>query len=254
MIFIDRERPASDGNPIRPSDAWFQRAAKATEELKRAGKPAEFNRDLYGGTEPKVALEELFHRKCAYCESPLDELGFDVEHYRPKGRVKEAPSHPGYYWLAYEWSNLFPSCRACNRKLKDHPSYTDAHLGTAAGKLDQFPVKQPAARVTSPADDLNAEEPLLLNPCVDNPEDYLAYGLIGSIVAVRGDERAAASIEVFHLGRKRLRDRRKKRLRELRSVLESGGRPDAYIQDNSEYAGFCRYVLSDPGGFLLPVP
>ena len=41
------------------------------------------------------ALEALFFRKCAYCESAYDIVQpVDVEHYRPKGAVDGAEGHP----------------------------------------------------------------------------------------------------------------------------------------------------------------
>ena len=66
-----------------------------------------------------------FFGKCAYCEDRIvSTQPGDIEHYRPKGCVtnedgsrvmvdanggKKVP-HPGYYWLAYEWTNLLYAC------------------------------------------------------------------------------------------------------------------------------------------------
>lgn len=251
MIRIDRNRLDVDGKPIRPSEGWFKRACKATEEMKEKGKPLKFEDALYGGAEPKRSLEELFYRKCAYCESPLPELEFDVEHFRPKGAVGESSAHSGYYWLAYTWDNLFPSCKPCNQKRKDLATYTDSHNGPAAGKLDQFPLLNEERRAASPDDDWHLEEPLLLNPCIDNPEEHLVYGLGGFIFPKSGDQRGAESIRVYHLERKRLRDRRNGRLRELMEAKRSGGSTALFTQDDGAYAGLCRYALSDPDAFLL---
>lgn len=45
-----------------------------------------------------------------------------VEHFRPKGGWRQSPGQPieqpGYYWLAYEWSNLFLACGPCNSRHK----------------------------------------------------------------------------------------------------------------------------------------
>src|SRR5262245_43420933 len=63
------------------------------------------------------ALDDLFHGKCAYCESSYRAVDSrDVEHFRPKGGVTEAPEHPGYWWLAASWSSLLPSCPPCNQR------------------------------------------------------------------------------------------------------------------------------------------
>ena len=66
----------------------------------------------YRHPDVRERLLDLFHQKCAYCESRIGpENLFDVEHHRPKlGALnldgKVAPDH--YWWLASEWTNLFP--------------------------------------------------------------------------------------------------------------------------------------------------
>jgi len=119
-----------------------------------------------------------FFGKCVYCETPmLDIFPGDVEHYRPKGKVTDEKGnvifkkkndgtfildddgnkilHPGYYWLAYEWTNLMPSCAYCNRPKKDF------------GKRSCFPVK--GFNIFKVGDE-KLEEPLLINP-IDEKED-----------------------------------------------------------------------------------
>lgn len=54
----------------------------------------------------KVALREMSHFNCAYCQNPHAAGGFgEVEHYRPKSLFPA---------LAYSWENYFFSCRLCN--------------------------------------------------------------------------------------------------------------------------------------------
>jgi hypothetical protein len=97
----------------------------------------------------KDCLKDYFHGKCAYCESDFEAVSWgDVEHYRPKRKVTGA-IHPGYYWLAYDPSNLMPSCERCNR---------------ADGKLNKFPIAAAGKRALAQGDDLRAEAALLLNP------------------------------------------------------------------------------------------
>ena len=178
------------------------------------------NENLY--KEMRDWYMEQFNFKCAYCEMPLQvgQVG-DVEHYRPKGRIqgddgkslkmkdKDVP-RPGYYWLAYEWTNLMPSCSYCNR-----PSHA---IGATEsfGKRDLFPLADEAKRASKPGDE-QKEEPLLLNPYVDKPDDHLVFDEIGS-VAPRHDKNAPDkvsakgrnSIAIFGLERPRLVDERKK--------------------------------------------
>lgn len=132
------------------------------------------------------ALDSLFHGKCAYCESPYRAVdALDVEHFRPKGGVSESKGHPGYWWLAAIWTNLLPSCPACNQRRK-HAQYTPGMTleeferelqrapTTLMGKGNAFPVKT-NNWVATEGGDLAMEDPLLINPCERNPEQHLEW-------------------------------------------------------------------------------
>lgn len=133
------------------------------------------------------ALDAIFHEKCAYCESSYRALeARNVEHYRPKGPVREANgTHPGYWWLAAVWTNLLPSCPVCNqfrRHIIFDGSLTLAEFEAAmleqaektTGKLDAFPLAS-GNWVSAVDGDLAPEDPLLLNPCERQPEDHLEW-------------------------------------------------------------------------------
>lgn len=133
------------------------------------------------------ALDEIFHEKCAYCESSYRALeARNVEHYRPKGPVREANgTHPGYWWLAAVWTNLLPSCPVCNQ-FRRHVIYDGSltlaefevamlnRAETTTGKLDAFPLAG-SNWVTTIDGDLTPEDPLLLNPCHRRPEHHLEW-------------------------------------------------------------------------------
>jgi hypothetical protein len=183
----------------------------------------------------KWLLTEFFHKKCAYCEIKIVRDTADAEHFRPKGSVRmrdgndkavkvavKAPdgkqiNHPGYFWLAYDWRNLLPSCAGCNR------SDWEGNLG----KREDFPVAKShlLLREMSESDveklaekpygskkwknyyylktlDLNVEEGvLLINPLLEDPTDYLSFGECGTIAARKGSrkERGEATIKTFNL-------------------------------------------------------
>jgi hypothetical protein len=137
-------------------------------------------------------LLRLFHNKCAYCESKIGEnQPGDVEHYRPKGRVvndelkpvrvthrvKGTIQHPGYYWLAYEWSNLFPSCIDCNRARRHGDEKT------MAGKADRFPVENENERAVEPGQE-TAERALLINPSEVDPAKHLVFHPDGTVTSL----------------------------------------------------------------------
>lgn len=134
-----------------------------------------------------------FFGKCAYCESPvLVSQHGDIEHWRPKRAVSdlegEPVEHPGYYWLAYDWRNLLLSCIACNQKWKK----------------TRFPVKgQHASQPGGESD----EQPLLLNPLWDDPEQHLYVDESG--VMIPRTDRGHASITVCGLNRQELVTKRR---------------------------------------------
>lgn len=126
--------------------------------------------DTYRDVSVRKALERAQHHKCCYCESKAPPL--EVEHHRPKSAVQQtrddAVERPGYYWLAYEWTNLMLACVHCNQPRVGSD-------GTPTGKGMLFPLADPTKRARSHHDSLAQEEPLLLNPYEDNPDEHIGY-------------------------------------------------------------------------------
>lgn len=266
MIRIERGR-LDGGQPIQPEEAWFAKARVKRQTAEQKAADHEPDDAVYADPRVKAALEKLFHDKCAYCETPLAAASdWDVEHFRPKKAVAERLDHPGYYWLAYEWPNLYPSCQHCNQSRKDRPRWGNPETGPAAGKLDQFPLDDEGTRAFLPTDDLKRERRLLIDPCEDQPEDHLRYTVDGQIVAVQDDRRGAASIQVFHLTRSRLRDARRQVIEAAIALLKLIRKYQAednqeatadlreyleryFLADHRPYAGAARAVVRDPDAF-----
>jgi len=162
----------------------------------------------YKDDEVSKLLDKMFFGKCAYCESKIDHVSpVDIEHFRPKGQVNDGDVliKPAYYWLGAEWSNLLASCPHCNRSEKHENQYGNEKLG---GKWDQFPLKEGAvrARYSTDNDEINR---LLINPCIEDPEDYFYFSKNGSIHPKRGispamREMAEESAKVYALIRIKL--------------------------------------------------
>jgi uncharacterized protein (TIGR02646 family) len=135
----------------------------------------------------REALAKSFNDKCAYCESPIESVtGYEVDCFRPRSRAVNldgtfSPDH--YWWLIYEWTNLLFSCPTCN-KLKG----------------SRFPIEgtRVAPRVTD-EDKLRAEKPLLLDPCVDHPEEELIFDASGKVAS--NTQRGRKTIDVLGLNR-----------------------------------------------------
>jgi len=266
MIHVERDQTDARGVHIRPNNGWFELAATATATAIEEKGDHEADKAIYGHTEVKKALERLFHDKCAYCESKMTATAdWDVEHFRPKGRVAERKDHPGYYWLAYMWENLYSSCQHCNQRRKDQPRWEDNTELPAGGKVDQFPLLDESTRAMSPSDDVRAETTLLIDPCSDNPEEYLGYDPTGQIFSVNDNVKGEKTINVFHLSRKRLRDVRRETMKIVIGIVKliSNGTVVAHSSANGElkallesmqtgkyqYAGVARYIAKHPGEF-----
>ena len=123
MRFVSRgpkPPPAALGKRGRDKLSEFERVKAHMEATLPPGtKRTAFEFHAYKADEVKRRLEDLFHGKCAYCESfYAAQAPVDIEHYRPKGAVEDDPDHPGYWWLAMAWENLLPSCIDCNRRRR----------------------------------------------------------------------------------------------------------------------------------------
>src|SRR5215218_4032845 len=101
------------------------RAGRDRHKAEYDGRLRQFSFDarIYGHKTVKTALIKAQHDKCFLCESKITHIAHgDVEHYRPKAGYKQVESDklqtPGYYWLTYEWDNLFLACQVCNQVFK----------------------------------------------------------------------------------------------------------------------------------------
>ncbi len=184
---------------------------------------------IYGREEVKKAVSDLSYDKCAYCEiNARASHDGDVEHFRPKGEVKDGPSisrKPGYYWLGAHWENLFLSCQHCNQERRQFLVDGTRKL---AGKKNQFPLKILKKRVTSHKKSVHLEEPyrLLIDPCIDEPLDLLEFDTSGMVYPKKladgsRDEKGSTSIEVFALFRKFLVEARQEAAIKLMAALKS---------------------------------
>jgi hypothetical protein len=192
------------------SSAW--RRWKASGEKKRAKHVADAAAggrvsvsDHYKGQKDVYRNREgLFNGRCVYCEQLItsNQHG-DIEHFRPKAAVQDEnwtpiarhvagirETHPGYFWLAYDWQNLLLSCISCNQVSVDRQW----------GKGNRFPV---AGLHPWKHDDECDEQPLLLNPVEDEPTDHFKLDGKTGILTPRTD-RGRVTIDVLGLNKRDL--------------------------------------------------
>lgn len=152
------------------SPAYLKRVAPAAKSkliaAAAAGKPPKADKSKYGHPSVRQRLADDQHGKCCYCEVkiPVPYAHQHVEHFRPQSQTRQneaaPPTIPGYFWLSYEWSNLFLSCSHCNSSYK----------------RDIFPLLNSNHRALGPLDDIAREIPLLLNPAgPEDPEDHIEF-------------------------------------------------------------------------------
>ena len=122
-----------------------------------------FDNEIYGDEAVKEALIKLQGYKCCFCEAHIGHIDDgDIEHFRPKAgwvQDNEPINKPGYYWLAYDWDNLFLSCTKCNQR----------------NKKNHFPLQTPDTRAKNHNEDINNEDHLFIHPVNDDPEIYIEF-------------------------------------------------------------------------------
>ena len=223
MIFVDKPTPPVDllnGESLKNDYcSSFVRDSKA---YKNGTKKFEFNNRIYGHENVKAKLLEAQFNKCCYCESNIGSTSpGDVEHYRPKAYSQQdrgqSKIFPGYYWLVYDWDNLFVSCEICNR----------------SHKKNYFPLSNPNARARDHSGDLTKEEPLILNPgeCKDLRKHITFHKELAKGLTNAGK----TTVDMIGLNRHPLQESRLEKLALLKHlcnivrILESRNGNDAQI-------------------------
>ena len=193
-----------------PLSGSTSRGAKATLKLCRDHDAGvidhEFSSKIYGDKKVKATLIADQSGKCLFCEAKINHTQHgDVEHFRPKGGYTESANgvliKPGYYWLAYEWSNLTFGCQICNQ----------------IHKKNYFPLLNPQHRAKSHLDNVNLEQPVLVNPTTEDPDLFIGFRhevAFGKDGAGRGKQ----TIDAVGLNRLNLRESRRELLSKFRNA------------------------------------
>ena len=151
----------------RPSAAPAPLATRLADALNSVrAKPPSTRKEL--PTTYREARTELWpaqHHKCAYCEFAEQSTRNDVEHFRPAMEADRAPGSTdthGYWWLAFEWSNLLFSCANCNQ-------------GKAKGT--RFPLASGSVALVAEQPPPGLEKPLLIDPAVESGVPHIEFVL-----------------------------------------------------------------------------
>ena len=198
MIRIERP-PASpeflDLNGERRTRENNECRDRYRDDYRKGIRKFKFNRGVYSHRSVKNALLEAQRWKCCYCETKFRASSYGaVEHFRPKGAVRQHSNgeleYPGYYWLAYDWTNLLVACNRCN----------------TTHKRNLFPLVDDTARARSHHDDVHVERPLFVDPARDDPRQHIRFR--GAAV-VSVTPRGRATIDGIGLRRSDLEEERR---------------------------------------------
>lgn len=165
-----------------------------------------FDSSIYGGKTVKNALIKAQHGKCCFCESKVGHIDHgDIEHFRPKGAYKQSEEkklqYPGYYWLAYDWNNLYFACAQCNQ----------------THKRNLFPLEDPVKRARNQHQDISGEKPLLIDPGNEDPGEFIGFRAEVAY-AIEGNARGEFTITCAGLNRQPLQEQRRERYAMLKAL------------------------------------
>jgi uncharacterized protein (TIGR02646 family) len=165
---------------------FYEKPAEVRSQQKYA-KP--FDKDIRNQFIEQLRVD--FNNKCAYCESSLlvSSTNPEYDHFRPRHGARGFEnefSQDFYWWLTYEWLNIYLCCSRCNQI-----------------KSSWFPVTGDRAPLKAKYSDvIEFEVPLLIDPCHDDPEKHLSYNVEGEVIAktLKGEK----TIDIMQLNRSEL--------------------------------------------------
>jgi hypothetical protein len=207
---------------------WGSRARQLTRELaalppeERPGFIEKNREDTWGADEVLKALREIVGNKCWYSEVPLEGADPNIDHFRPKGQVREVDEElkntkktsPGYWWLAFDCQNFRLSSMHANQRRVD--------ADTNGGKWDYFPVLGSRA-AEGTIWTLIAENSLALDPCSASDVALLWFDPDGNPCYSKGkrkpneldQQRVRTTVWLYHLDKQEIVIRRGQHIRRI---------------------------------------
>ena len=227
MLYIN---PASIPFP----QARLEKLKKLTKELISALPSERSNlidhgrNDSWGHADVVTALRSVVGNKCWYSEVYLDHNDPNVDHFRPKGEIREVDIRSfkncgesrGYWWLAFEHCNYrFAAIHANQRRVFTH---------TSGGKWDYFPVRGSRAVAKTQWSRI-VEDFLPLDPCLKSDVMLLWFdpdGVAGPAdrqsrpLTDHEKDRVRVSIWLYHLDEENTQKRRAETIRGVLALLD----------------------------------
>lgn len=234
MIFIDY-------TSFRPPSKWKK---KAKRQLRGVASFHAFgnlpDRNLridnrnYVWSEIKTLIINSTVNKCWFTEGTSDVSHFQIEHFRPKKLVKILPAKfacpeqrtvnepNSYWWLTFNYKNF----RICGQV-------------TNSNKGNYFPLKQGSPTANLPSSDITTEQVILLDPTVESDTKLLTFDINGTPIPSANPTthpydylRAVTSIKVYGLKDGIVHDARKRKLADLKILVDKINNYDSLLQAN----------------------
>jgi len=228
MRFIDIEK-------LEFPEGWKDRAEDATSDIESSeDKTKDINDRADLWRELKSNLGKLSFKKCWYCEAREVRSDKAVDHFRPKGNIKDT-DHQGYWWLAFDSNNYRYSCTFCNCLR------TDQETGETKGKQDYFPLIDEIERAKTKEEDIDIERPELLDPTKPGDPGQLWFSEDGRAIPKYSKsekpnayKRAMTSIKLYHLDHTDLVKARKALAIKINTKIKDGKRYFKRLDESSE--------------------
>ncbi|MFK7749606.1 MAG: AAA family ATPase [Kordia sp.] len=193
MIQVDRHKIAK---PAFFSSKEYERLQQEIQDFYGLRKSARAQRSFSDPhrnfpSEVVNALMKLFDHKCAYCESYLRKTkagdGTYLRHFRPTNNAQgfdtKSIDADHYWWLAYEWGNLYTTCHSCQRF-----------------KSNVFPVEGKRAPIESNHKKTSLlENAYLIDPSFEDPSLFFSFNITSSEIIPLDDSYAEITHNSKHL-------------------------------------------------------
>lgn len=207
-------------------------------------------------------LSGMSYGKCWYSEAREAVSRYQVDHFRPHGRAKQAQAtfDEGYSWLAFDLENFRLAGMLCNTVNKEFSE-------ESIGKGDWFPLTDPSTRASLQNRCIGRETPILLDP-VDPDDPYkLCFNEDGNVIPdpdLPTPHQIAVEEAIGYLGlrQSRLNGRRRSVLRRcIRAIrrfkdvdaVPKGSRTDRDIVNLNEARGELLAMSAPSGEFASAV-
>jgi hypothetical protein len=226
MIHVDHSR-------LTLSVEWEKQAEQLARELRAKPKHEQSTfietnrRKTWGADEVLEELRKIVGNKCWYSETPLEGADPNVDHFRPKGQVREVDTDlqntkelsSGYWWLAFEPLNFRLSSMHANQRRVD--------MDTEGGKWDYFPVLGLRAAEGTPYLAI-VENLLALDPCSASDVSLLWFDPDGKPSCSEWKRkpndhdrlRVKITIWLYHLNKNEIEIKRGNHMRQIRTALK----------------------------------